>query len=87
MFSMAVASLGKATLIKALSGRFSVRVWIWLLQHNEPLGGFRGVSMRDDLGFKDGGDVRGISLNRAENAVVPTGALKNISWSERRHGS
>lgn len=86
---MAVASRGEATLIKALGGRVSHKS-LDTVNANEPLGGFRsvtGVPMWNDLGFKDVGDVRAIPLDRFEDAVVPTGALKNISRCEGRHGS
>lgn len=52
--------------------------------------GVRGVASVltwNNLGFKDGGYMRVISLDRVENAVVPIGALKDIPRSKRRHGS
>lgn len=60
------------------------------MKHNEPLGSSRGVAGvpgLDYLGFKDGGCVCVISLDSAENATFPMGALKNISRSKRGHGS
>lgn len=63
---------------------------MWFNQHNEQLRDFQDVASILTWyyhGFKDGGDVRAISLDGSKNAVVLVGALKTIPRSGGRHSS
>jgi hypothetical protein len=85
MSFIAAASLGEAVLMKALGSKFSLKVQIWLMQYNKPLGCFGSIASAltwNNLGFEDGGSMCIISLDRTQNAVVPTGTLKNIFRSK-----
>lgn len=53
------------------------------MQHNKPSGkleGFRGV-VWNDFGLVYSGGMRVVPLDMLENAVIPTGALKNTPGS------
>lgn len=59
---------------------------IGAMQHNEPSGGLegsRGALMWNNFSLVYSGGMCVVSLDMFENAVVPTGALKNTPGSMR----